>query len=125
MKSLFSIILLTFLNDLLVTAAPVTGLQFNRTSISYIDCGTKPEFSSWMPCVTLMQNLNTGVEQTNVMKGLTIYTDAARDYLNIKLSEKQNHLQLVIIGLTGSQILKKELNVAATDLKPDIRNYNK
>jgi len=45
MKSLFSFILLTFLHVMLVSAEPVAGLQFNGTSTSYIDCGSKPEFS--------------------------------------------------------------------------------
>ena len=82
-------------------------------------------FSSWMPGVGLMQNVNAEVAKTNVIKGVKIYTDAARDYIFVKLSDKQNHLKLVITDLAGRQMLKREFNNLATDFKLDVRNYNK
>ena len=82
-------------------------------------------FSCWMPGVELMQNLNAEVTQTKVMKGVTVFTDAARDLLYIKLSDKQTHLTLVITDLTGKQMLNSALKDSETTIKLDVRNYNK
>jgi len=81
-------------------------------------------FNGWMPGVELAQNLNTDVIQTKIIKGATIFTDADRNYLIIKLSEKQNHLTLVITDLSGRQIQRSDLKDAGSDIKLDVRNYN-
>ena len=81
-------------------------------------------FHGWMPGVELAHNLNTDVVQTKVIKGVTVFTDADRNYLIIKLSEKQNHLTLQISDLSGRQMLKRDLKDAGTDIKLDVRNYN-
>jgi len=59
MKTTYSFLLLSLLNILLVFAAPTTGLQFNGTSTSYIDCGSKSVFSPTQFTVEAWVNYQT------------------------------------------------------------------
>jgi acyl-CoA thioesterase-1 len=82
-------------------------------------------YHSWMNGVGLIANNGTGISQTKVMSGVSIYTDPTREFLFIKLDSKDFNLKLVITDLMGRTVLNRDIKDANSEVKINIQNYIK
>jgi len=101
----------------IVTNSAGTG---NNGTIQNLDI-----YTSWMNGKGLTTNDGTGVSQTKVMSGVTIYTDLSRDFIYIKLERKSIKLKLVITDLMGKVILNRNINDANSEIQINVQNYAK
>ena len=82
-------------------------------------------YTSWMYGAGLVSTNSTGVSQTKIMLGVSIYTDPTRDFLFVKSDSKNINLNLVITDLMGRTVLNNDIKNAGSEIKVNIQNYVK
>ena len=104
MKILYSFLLLSVLNIILVFSAPTTSLQFDGTSTSYIDCGSKSQYSQVQFTIEAWiyyQTLNDGYIISNEgwgtgAQGFTLHTSGSK--LEFIIGSNANWIKLKSIS---------------------------